>query len=318
MAKLLIFGDSWAYDSTLTTWPERLGERWGWRALNMAQGHSGSADLDAQRRQLLWELSCSDLRVDEDAVAITHTGGNDLYFASPKECAAIALAGCCPCSQPPRVARSLSANMARHVSALLALGVRTHVIVGVPLSASMPFIAAPAAAVPFMPESVMLAVARSVMRASNDVLLAAMRTALDQARQVSSPNSSSSSSWETEAKTMAALSAGSASSAEVIGVVVDEALAIDSIVARGSDGKGSSTRERWWEDVSHPSQALHDALAEEMQRQVRNALDEAARGGAMAAPSRGGHVGEAASEEQEEEVVRLLAFRTPAVDVAMS
>ena len=86
---LLIFGDSWARDAALDTWPELLARRLRWRSANFAVPYSGSADLQRQLRRLHSRLEQSEEACSLDCVAIVHTGGNDLFHASPAALAAV-------------------------------------------------------------------------------------------------------------------------------------------------------------------------------------------------------------------------------------
>lgn len=143
---LVLFGDSWvnSEDGYIDTWPELLGQGWGRRTLNLATPSSGSVALGTQLKRLEKMVEHGE-ELDAEAIAIVHTGGNDLYFSSPLSLVAVAgvgaVGGCC-CTLPcqPMLARSLSANLRALVAGLAELGIRHVVLVGVPLTARMPFI----------------------------------------------------------------------------------------------------------------------------------------------------------------------------------
>lgn len=269
---LLIFGDSWARDAALDTWPELLARRLRWRSANFAVPYSGSADLQRQLRRLHSRLEHSSEEVCSlDCVAIVHTGGNDLFHASPAALAAVVASGGCCGALLPEVVRTLASNVRDFLQGLLALGVRHIVLVGVPLTVSMPFIADPVAAVPGA-----LCLSRAVMRGCNAVLIAGLRRALAEAQQRSSD--------------MRVLT----------GVCLDEAAAIDAAV-------GAAPGDDWWEDVSHPSQALHEALAGTFERELRCAMRCD-----LPAPAKGGAARDGREETDDERTPMLAFAATPA------
>ena len=57
---------------------------------------------------------------------------------------------------------------------------------------------------------------------------------------------------------------------KVAAVCLDEASAIDAVIARAPHAKAGE----WWHDGSHPSAALHDALAAEMLARIRRGGDD--------------------------------------------
>lgn len=102
MSAVIILGDSWARseDAYIDTWAELLarpphapdgGRR---RCLNFACAHSGSAELKRQLYRLFKTLEQAEEEgLQDDALAIIHTGGNDLYFSSPVQLVAVAASG---------------------------------------------------------------------------------------------------------------------------------------------------------------------------------------------------------------------------------
>lgn len=257
MPTLLVFGDSWANssDPTIDTWPEVVARRWGWRLINLAEPHSGSDGLDRQFMQLCRASREHPVPFNEHDLAIVHTGGNDLYYSTPSSLAAVALSGPVANVFAPHIGRSLSAHVKALVMGLLELGVRRIACVGVPLSTHMPFIAQPVAELGI--PSVLMCLARCVMRSSNRVLLTALRSALADGQRDSGKRL-------------------------LLSECLDEASAIDRVLEADAPTSQPAEAEArrawrashlWWEDASHPSQALHAALANVMQVQLRAALD---------------------------------------------
>ena len=258
--RLLIFGDSWASAEygDIDTWPELLAERhFSGRVLNFAQPFAGSNNLDWQLKRLKMMLMASSQGGDGDilhpeALAIVHCGGNDLYHASPYSLAHVAaVSPCCGLVLPP-LAKALAANLQSFVEGLIELRVCRVALAGVPLTAHVPMIAAPAQKLPF--PNLGAAAIGLVMRGCNTVLLAAMRAGLEDAQRASGVSLE-------------------------VGVCVDEASAINAVCARSSRrgeqlGKHSSSDPMWY-DISHPSQALHTALADELHAQLSGALPSA-------------------------------------------
>ena len=227
MARLVVLGDSWVCSDT---WPEIVARRWKWESINLAKPHSGSSMLSHQLHLL--NSMVANARddnmqlLDEDVVAIIHTGGNDLYFAPPAEVAALAgaaVSGCHHCKHPLIVSR-LTTNVQRAVIQLMELGCRRIALVGVPLCARMPFIAQPVANIPFGS-----CVARVVMQACNSLLISGLRRSLDEAQ-------------------------GSTDTTLQLAMCLDEAAALDTVLSR------ANSPEDMWEDISHPTYALHAAL----------------------------------------------------------
>ena len=115
-ARLLVFGDSWAAgDGCTPAWPEVMAERLGWSTLNFAEGHSCSSGLAEQARSLQRTFALGH-PLHDDAWAIIHTGGNDLWFAPTREFAAVAAAGvasaaCCWRWEPPALLQAIATNV---------------------------------------------------------------------------------------------------------------------------------------------------------------------------------------------------------------
>ena len=233
MPNLLIFGDSWASSvDCIDTWPELIGQRWRWQLLNLAEPHSGSNRLNAQLRTLCESQLARD-SITADDIAIIHTGGNDLYFCPPSSLAAVAASGAACSVCPSRVATALSRNLQSLIEGLITLGIRRYALSGVPLSARMPFIKEPVEQLNVPGAST---AATWLMRWSNRALLSAMRSALD-----------------------------SASTPLECAVCLDEATAID-------EALDCAESTNMWEDISHPSQALHTALADAFAPMLRAAM----------------------------------------------
>ena len=273
MPNLLFFGDSWASSADMIeTWPELLGRRWGWRIVNLATPYSGSTGLQEQLLELCRVVKYRPNQpLTDDDLAIVHTGGNDLYHSGGLALGAIALSGACAGWYAPSAARGISANMQLLVEGLITLGVRRVVLAGVPLSTKMPFLAKPiTASAPWA-----LSFATCVLRGCNATLLAAMQTALSEAERTSGI-------------------------ALHLGTTLDEALALDGILELPPP-----PGEDWWEDVSHPSQALHGALAEALQSKLKKAMDT---------PRMSPNLRRKAPEESE---VQLSLLSTPAEREAM-
>ena len=231
---LVVFGDSWA--SNADCWPELLAARFGWKCINVAAAYSSSEHLISQ-------FHTFEMLHDEDekasvVMAVIHTGGNDLYHCGPLALASVAVYGTCCCCGPlaqlyePGVVRGLASNVATLVDLLSDAGVRRVVIAGVPLTSSMPYIANGARALPGG-----VAAAASIMRRCNALFLASLRRRVSNAKRTQPLD---------------------------LVVCLDEALAIDQVV----DGP-NGPNEAWWDDVSHPSEALHMELAKIFARQIQ-------------------------------------------------
>ena len=145
-ARLLLFGDSWAKCESIydDAWPELLGQTLGWRVVNLAAGHSDSGRLQAQAGALE-RLVERGLELHEECVALVHTGGNDLWYASGTQFAGTGLLGLvatcgCSCFSPPLL-RQIAQNI-RGLSERLhdILGVRRFVWVGIPFTPALPMI----------------------------------------------------------------------------------------------------------------------------------------------------------------------------------
>jgi len=174
-------------------------------------------------------------------VAIVHTGGNDLYHSAPGELAAVVAKGVSPswCVQS-KVCAALASNLTAHAQGLHALGVRKLFLVGVPLVVGMPFIAQGVGETPCA-----LRALGCVMSMSNAALLAAMRHAIVEAQRRGS--------W-------------------LVATTVDETRVVDGVLRDREPPAG--LYDLWWQDESHPSQALHDAMADVLLTTLRNALEE--------------------------------------------
>ena len=244
MPILLVFGDSWANSADhIHTWPELLARHWGWRLINLALPHSGSDALHVQMRDLCHLLAGHPgTTLGAEDLAIIHTGGNDLYYSQPSSLAAVAITGPFASVFAPHIGRSLSYNVQTLSIGLLNLGVRHIVCCGVPLSVKMPFIAKPVAELGVA--RLAMCLARCVMRSSNHTLLTAMRTGLTDGQRASG----------TRLRTA---------------YCINEASAIDRVI----DADPGREECGWWEDQSHPSQALHAALAELLQIELRGVLE---------------------------------------------
>ena len=124
-------------------------------------------------------------------------------------------------------------NLQSLIEGLITLGIRRIALSGVPLSARMPFIKEPVEQLNVPGAST---AATWLMRWSNRALLSAMRSALD-----------------------------SASTPLECAVCLDEATAID-------EALDCAESTNMWEDISHPSQALHTALADAFAPMLRVAM----------------------------------------------
>ena len=181
------------------------------------------------------------LELDPDVLAIVHVGGNDLYQAEPAEVAAVAASSAtCGLLHAP-LASTLSANLQRLVEGLIRLGVLRIALVGVPLTASIPLLSQPAERLIQPVQTAAVAAIELLLRGCNRVLLAALRHALNNAQRAT-------------------------------GVSLDFALSLDEARAINEACGRHNALGSMWQDVSHPSQALHTALAIEMQGQLKRAL----------------------------------------------
>ena len=287
---LLVFGDSWVKDDGYDTWAVLLARHWGLRALNVAEDDSVSADLANQFSDVAARVS-SGLELAPDCLALVHSGGNDLHFSSPVHLMAVAAAGgvlslgCGTCGMLPSLVHTMSTNVASLVRNLLSLGVRRVALVGVPLTSLMPYIpdAVSSLGVPGA-----LTCCDSLMRASNAIILHALQMAMRSAE-------------------------GRASGGPRLefGIVIDEAAAIEAIMTReaatDADAAGA-----FWKDKSHPSDAMHAALAAEVERQIRNGLDGHERVGARIAAKP-----QVTDAHDTAETDPLLRYQTPPMTSAL-
>ena len=147
--RLVIFGDSWARDDQMKTWPELLAQNLGWAAVNVALPGSDSNTLPLQLRLLETVLERSNRRLHPDAWALVHTGGNDFLRAGPKDILRAVLrtlCGCCACLPICWGAFQMLDEVANNVRALAArlreppFGVRNLLLVGLPLCQQMPVV----------------------------------------------------------------------------------------------------------------------------------------------------------------------------------
>ena len=242
--KLLVFGDSWAKaeGGDVDTWPELLAARHcGRRSINLALPFASSSHLDYQLRRLDKMLDGGKLELDPDVLAIVHCGGNDLHQAEPAAVAAIAASSAaCGLLHPP-LANTISLNLQQLVEGLIRLGVMRVALVGVPLTACIPLLSQPAERLIEPMQTVAATAIELLMRGCNRVILAALRHALVNAQRTT-------------------------------GVSLDFALALDEARAINDACRRHNALGSLWQDVSHPSQALHTALAIEMQGQLKSAL----------------------------------------------
>lgn len=248
----LIFGDSWATGDMVDTWPEIIASKYGGRALNFAAPHSSSIALLEQLDEVTAFLAASDASLNEDATAIIHAGGNDLYFSSPTGQVSVAAVGfllrclgraadasACISLSPP--VQAFARNLHVLLRGLTKVGVHRFVVAGVPLTARMPFIPT---AVGRLGVPGALHFCSSVMRASNAAMMTGIETAFNSLER-------------------------SVFNELQLCVLVDEARAIESIVDHACS---VDSNHRYWHDGSHPSQLLHDALALEVTRQMHESL----------------------------------------------
>jgi hypothetical protein len=249
--RLVVFGDSWASDTDC--WPEVLAARLKWRAENFAVPYAASTALHVQLRRLCTELAAGEYVLDAECLAVVHVGGNDLFHSNPAALAAVALAGPCCGALLPTVVRKISQNVKALVEGLMEVGVRRVVLAGVPLSASMPFIAAPAAA---RAGAVGTYATRAVMRGCNLVVLAGLRRSLVDAQRGTGAGGEGGGGARRGPHMLR------------LAVCLDEAAAIDAASMRGINGGNGL-----WEDESHPTPALHAALATAFAAQLELALE---------------------------------------------
>ena len=301
-ARLLVFGDSWAAgDGCTPAWPEVMAERLGWSTLNFAEGHSCSSGLAEQARSLQRTFALGH-PLHDDAWAIIHTGGNDLWFAPTREFAAVAAAGvasaaCCWRWEPPALLQGIATNVLELATRLRGMGVRNVAFVGIPLTAQMPLIAKLTGSLERLP--VVGAVGGAASARLMAHLNAMHQRALDHARrrfvQIAtvggpppaqatppSPRTSGAGPLGVPRRRSPSFSSSPAlartpsmgtiyeKGGKVAAVCLDEASAIDAVIARAPHAKPGE----WWHDGSHPSAALHDALAAEMLARIRRGGDD--------------------------------------------
>ena len=127
--------DSWAQSQDcIRTWPELLGDRFGWRTCNLAVPHSGSDALSSQCQSIERRVE-NGMELESEAWAIIHTGGNDLYYSTPAEIGALVVAGfahkagCGVCTLRPALITRLCDHVQAAVRRLYSLGIRHIVLV---------------------------------------------------------------------------------------------------------------------------------------------------------------------------------------------
>ena len=148
---LLVFGDSYVADPLVPrTWPILLAERLSWRVANFAVPGSGSSTLSRQLDRATQLVRAGQLQLHPNAWALVHTGGNDLMRSSVSALsvvlrAAVATAlplSLCSGGGSTARARTLCDEVAERIASLAEgledLGVRNVLMVGMPLTCSVP------------------------------------------------------------------------------------------------------------------------------------------------------------------------------------
>ena len=143
--RLVIFGDSWARDDDMMTWPELFGSFLGWPSLNVALPGSHSGMLQLQVDLLNRVLAQQQRQLHPDAWAMVHAGGNDLLHSSPSELLSLVgqvLCCCCclSCGSIPLIDRPIANVRALALRLREQQGVRNLVLCGLPLTVHMPVI----------------------------------------------------------------------------------------------------------------------------------------------------------------------------------
>ena len=144
--KLVIMGDSWAqnYDRNHRTWPQQLGDHFGWPTVNVAACGATLQDvLNQQFDELVRFLSGRDEALDEDAWVVIHAGGNNLMemVADGIDAELVRSVGLTVLHQPNTVLRRMAKEMRVLVSRLhLSLGIQNLILCGMPLSIDLPIV----------------------------------------------------------------------------------------------------------------------------------------------------------------------------------
>ena len=147
LVSLLVFGDSYVCDPLVSrTWPILLGENFGWRAANFAVPGSSSSTLGRQLEHAAHKVSTGELELHPSAWALVHTGGNDVMRGSASELGvlirtALTAAFCSADSRARTLSDTITDRVAALVEGLESLGVRNLLLVGMPLTASVPAVA---------------------------------------------------------------------------------------------------------------------------------------------------------------------------------
>ena len=281
--RLLVFGDSWAMGERVDTWPELIAARSSGRTVNCAVGHSTSASLSGQWQEALFHLDEAG-GLHEDALAIVHTGGNDLYFANPLSLLTLVASGAAirlGCYRNYATMSPLLQHIAGNIAALVCSaykrGVQRFIIAGVPLTTAMPMVRFSAAklGVPGC-----LAMASSVLGLASAAILASIRGIYEQLeRERSAPMP--------------------------LALVVDETRLIEQALSHSDD----DAQHHFWDDATHPSQAMHAVLADEVLALARAELHDSLDSSIAEANS--------SSKGGATETTHILHHRTPTQHEAM-
>lgn len=262
--RLLIFGDSYVHDPSVRSWAEHVGDRLGWRTLNVAVPGSSSRTLPRQLEHVRRLVRAGSVELHASTTwALVHTGGNDLLRSSAAELYAVlraAVASALLCTGGGGSGgggaaggrRTLCDDIADDIAGLLegleSLGVHNVMLVGMPLTTSVP-------AVNQMLRSIAgdcSGLGALVLRRLNAFHLERLRAALRESQ---------------------AAGAGQGRS-----LCLDEAASIDASLRRlALRGEASDD---YWRDGMHLSQRGHAALADEVVEVVQGALGHAGPGGA--------------------------------------
>jgi len=240
--RMLIFGDSWArsMSADMRTWPELMADRLHWPSINAAIPGGDSSKLLAQLEQLRNLFAETGATVDEDAWALIHAGGNDIMHAMGGDfmgfvTAATGNAVCCcaPCCCRLPVFEEVVDNVEELVHRLDEdLGIRNVIVVGLPLTSSLPFISQLLEM--FAQTRCLSSLAHFVLRRLNATYNRMLARRLQRLHRVCDDSSRRT-------------------------IVLDEAAAIDAC-----SKKEYLSVEAMWKDGIHLTQLGHEALADEM------------------------------------------------------
>jgi lysophospholipase L1-like esterase len=238
---MLIFGDSWARSphGHLRTWPELLADQLDWACANVAIPGGDSSKLGMQLDMLQSMLVDSGAMIHEDAFALIHAGGNDLMRAISGDFlgfAGVASCNAACCLSPCCCRIGVFDEVADNVEELMIrldedLGIRNIIVVGLPLTPSLPFIAQLIKI--FETRLCLGCVANYVLRRLNSTYNRVLARRFQR--------------YHKFCDTSAGMT-----------LMMDEAAAIDAC------SKNQESGAAMWNDGIHPTQAGHEALAEEM------------------------------------------------------